>query len=137
MILSASFHVQQMLTVLLPVASTRLLMNFSAPPVSITVHDTVNTFEEGEGEGSGMSIEKGITQTLHEACGAMQSAAYQIAALQRKVKRLNDENERLREMAKYLKRTWTCTSTFAPGCEHMCKCPLCLSTRVLGNQTAD
>lgn len=84
-----------------------------------------------------MSIEKGITQTLDAAIGAMQSAAYQIATLQRKVKSLSDENARLREMAEYLKMTWTCTSSFAPGCEHMCKCPLCLATRALDKQTAD
>ena len=84
-----------------------------------------------------MSIEKDMTKTLDAAIGAMQSAAYQIAALQRKVKRLNDENAQLREMAKYLKETWTCTSSFAPGCEHMCKCPLCLATRALDKQTTD
>ena len=84
-----------------------------------------------------MSMEKCITQTLDAAVGAMQSAAYQIAELQRKVKRLSDENTRLREMAEYLKRTWTCTSSFVPGYEHMCKCPLCLATRALDKQTAD
>jgi len=139
MILPASFHAQPMLTVPLPAASTHLSMSFSVPPVSITVRNAVDTVEEGEEGRSEMSMptERGMAQTLDAAVGAMQSAAYQIAAYQRKVKRLNDENARLREMAEYIKRTWTCTSCFAPGCEHMCKCPLCLVTRALDKQTAD
>jgi len=83
-----------------------------------------------------MSGEKDMAQTLHAATEAMQSAGYQIAALHRKIRRLSEENARLREMARYFVETWTCTSSFAPGCEHMCKCPLCLATRALTRPTS-
>jgi FtsZ-binding cell division protein ZapB len=85
-------------------------------------------------------------ETLNATIGAMQSAAHQIATLQRKVNELTSENLRLREMqilreenkrlravAEYLKENWTCTSSFAPGCEHMCKCPQCLAARALSD----
>jgi hypothetical protein len=76
-------------------------------------------------------FEAQVAQTLIAANGAMKSAVSHIAELQRQLKKIKDENTRLREMAEYLVKTWTCTSSFAPGCEHMCKCPLCLATRAL------
>ena len=82
-------------------------------------------------------FEAQVAQTLIAANEAMKIASSQITELQRRLRTVGEENARLRSLAEHLVETWACTNSFAPGCEHMCKCPLCLATRALSSPGAE